>query len=96
MGAQDVHTTHIETNIDNIKNNALLYIEHSYNKTYNYYKSIAETILNLLFGAPYSIGMVDWGKPLGNSSLKSPSGTHPGFLLVTTTSVSSPCSASIP
>jgi hypothetical protein len=62
MCAQDVHTTHMATNMENIKNNVLLYIEHSYNKTYNYYKSIAETILNLLFGAPYSIGMVDWGK----------------------------------
>jgi hypothetical protein len=40
--AQGVHTTHIETNMENIMNNALLYIEHSYNKTYNYYKSIAE------------------------------------------------------
>jgi hypothetical protein len=61
MCAQDVHTTHIETNMENIMNNVLLYIEHSYNKTYNYYKSIAETILNLLFGAPYSTGIVDWG-----------------------------------
>jgi hypothetical protein len=61
MCAHDVHTTYIATNMENIKNNALLYIEHSYNKTYNYYESIAETILNLLFGAPYSIGMVDWG-----------------------------------
>jgi hypothetical protein len=34
--------------------------KHSYNRSYNYYKSIAETILNLLFGTPYSIGMVDW------------------------------------
>jgi hypothetical protein len=48
-------------------NNALLYIEHSYNKTYNYYKCIAETILNLLFGAPYSIGTVDWGKHSPNA-----------------------------
>jgi hypothetical protein len=47
--------------MENIKNNALLYLKHSYNKTYNYYKSIAETILNLLFRAPYSTGMVDWG-----------------------------------
>jgi hypothetical protein len=39
MCAQDVHTTHIETNMENIKNNALLYIEHSYIKTYNYYKA---------------------------------------------------------
>jgi hypothetical protein len=48
-------------------NNALLYITHSYNKTYNYYKSIAETILNLLFGAPYSTGTVDWGKHSPNT-----------------------------
>jgi hypothetical protein len=54
--------THIETNMENIMNNVLLYIEHSYNKTYNCYKSIVETILNLLFGTPYSIEMVDWGK----------------------------------
>jgi hypothetical protein len=47
--------------MENINNNALLYIEHSYNKTYNYYKSIAETILNLLFRSPYSTGTVDWG-----------------------------------
>jgi hypothetical protein len=71
-------------------------------RLYNYYKSIAETILILLFGAPYSTGTVDWGKHspsthglYRNSSLDPPSGTHPGFLLVTTTSVSSPCSASI-
>jgi hypothetical protein len=51
--------THIAINIENIKNNALLYNEHSYNKTYNYYKSIAETILDLLFRDPYSIGTVD-------------------------------------
>ena len=62
MCAQDVHTTHIAINIENIKNNALLYIEHNYNRTYNYYKSIAKTMLNLLFGIPYSTGMVDWGK----------------------------------
>ena len=62
MCAQDVHTTHIATNMENIKNNALLYIEHNYNRTYNYYRSIAETILNLLFGTPYSTGTVDWGK----------------------------------
>ena len=38
MCAQDVHTTYIATNMENIKNNALLYIEHNYNKTYIYYK----------------------------------------------------------
>jgi hypothetical protein len=59
MCAQDVHTTHIVTNMENIKINALLYIDHSYNRTYNYYRSIAETILNLLFGTPYSTWMVD-------------------------------------
>jgi hypothetical protein len=59
MCVQDVHTTHIATKIENIKNNALLYLKHSYNKTYNYYKSIVETILNLLFGAPYSTETVD-------------------------------------
>jgi virulence-associated protein VapD len=59
MCAQDIHMTHIGKNIENIKNNALLYIKHSYNKTYNYYKSIAETILNLLFRAPFSTGTVD-------------------------------------
>jgi hypothetical protein len=42
--------THIETNTENIMNNALLYIEHSNNKTYNYYKSIAKTILNFSSG----------------------------------------------
>jgi hypothetical protein len=47
--------------MENIMNNVLLYIEHSYNKTYNYYKSIAKTILNLLFGTPYSTGTVDRG-----------------------------------
>jgi hypothetical protein len=51
--------TYITINMEIIKNNALLYFEHSYDKTYNYYKSIAETILNLLFGAPYSTGTVD-------------------------------------
>jgi hypothetical protein len=61
MCAQDVHTTHTVTNMENINNNALLYIEHSYNKTYNYYKSIVETIVNLLFGSLYSTGMIDWG-----------------------------------
>ena len=77
------------TNMENIKNNALLYIEHNYNRTYNYYRSIAETILNLLFGTPYSTGMVDWGNTrlvlmdsTRNSSLDPPSGTHPGFLLI--------------
>jgi len=59
MCAQDVHMTHIATNMENVKNNALLYIEHNYNRTYNYYRSIAETILNLLFGTLYSTGMVD-------------------------------------
>ena len=59
--AQDVHTTYIATNMENIKNNALLYIEHNCNRTYNYYRSIAETILDLLFGTPYSTGTVDWG-----------------------------------
>ena len=59
MCAQDVHMTHIATNMENIKNNALLCIEHNYNRTYNYYRSIAETILNLLFGTPYSTRMVD-------------------------------------
>jgi hypothetical protein len=29
--------------------------------TYNYYRSIAETTLNLHFGSPYSTGTVDWG-----------------------------------
>jgi hypothetical protein len=62
MCAQDVHTTHIATNIENIKNNALLYIEYSYNKTYYYYKSIAKTIPNPHFRAPYSTVTVDWGK----------------------------------
>ena len=62
MCAQDVHMTHIATNMENTKNNALLYIKHNYNKIYNYYRSIEETILNLLFGTPYSTGMVDWGK----------------------------------
>jgi len=62
MCAQDVHTTHIATNMEIIKDNALLYIEHSYNRTYKYYRSIEETILNLLFGTPYSTGTVDWGK----------------------------------
>jgi hypothetical protein len=57
MCAQDVHTTHIV----NMKSNALLYIDHSYNRTYNYYKSIAETIFDLLFEASYSTGTVDWG-----------------------------------
>jgi hypothetical protein len=57
--AQDVHITHIVTNMENIKSNALLYIDHSYNKTYNYYKSIAETILDLLFEASYSTGTVN-------------------------------------
>ena len=59
MCAQDVHTTYIATNMENIKNNALLYIEHNYNRTYNYYRSIAQTILNLLFVTPYSTGTVD-------------------------------------
>ena len=44
MCVQDVHTTHIATNMENIKKNALLYIEHNYNRTYNYYRSIAETV----------------------------------------------------
>jgi hypothetical protein len=47
------------TNMENIKNNALLYFEHNYTKTYNYYKSKVETILNVLIGAPYSTGTVD-------------------------------------
>jgi len=39
MCAQNVHMPHIATNMENIKNNALLYIsKHSYYKTYNYYK----------------------------------------------------------
>jgi hypothetical protein len=59
MCAEDVHMTHIATNMENIKNNASLYMEHSYHKTYNYYKSIAESILNLLFGSPYSTGTMD-------------------------------------
>ena len=67
MCAQDVHTTHIVTNMENIKNNALLYIEHNYNRTYNYYRSIEETILNLLFGTPYSTGTVDWEKHSPNT-----------------------------
>ena len=67
MCAQDVHTTHIATNMENIKNNALLYIEHNYNRTYNYYRSIAKTILNLLFGTPYSTGTVDWEKHSPNT-----------------------------
>jgi hypothetical protein len=46
--------------MENIKSTTLLYIDHSYNRTYNYYKSIAETILDLLFGASYSTGTVDW------------------------------------
>jgi hypothetical protein len=59
MCTQDVHITHIVTNMENIKSNVLLYIDYSYNRTYNYYKSIAETILDLLFGASYSTGTVD-------------------------------------
>jgi hypothetical protein len=60
MCAQDVHTTHIATDMEIIKEIMLYYIsKHSYNKTYNYYKSIAENILNLHFGSPYSTGMVD-------------------------------------
>jgi hypothetical protein len=39
MCVQDVHTTHIATNMENIENNALLDIEHSYIKTDNYYKA---------------------------------------------------------
>ena len=43
----------------------LYYIsEHSYNKGLHLLKSIAETILYLLFGSPYSIGTVDWGYTL--------------------------------
>ena len=86
MCAQDVHMTHIATNMENVKNNALLYIEHNYNRTYNYYRSIAETILNLLFGIPYSTGTVDWGNTrlvlmdsTRISSLDPPFGTHLGF-----------------
>ena len=39
MCAHDVHMTHIVTNMENTKNNALLYHEHSYNKAYIYYKA---------------------------------------------------------
>jgi hypothetical protein len=51
MCAQDVHMTHIVTNMEIIMNNSLLYIEHSYNKT--------TSIKYLLFGSPYSIGTID-------------------------------------
>ena len=64
MCAQDVHTTYIATNMENIKNNALLYIETQLQQDLHLLQSIAETTLNLLFGSPYSIGMVDWGKHL--------------------------------
>jgi hypothetical protein len=89
MCAQDVHTAHITTNMENINNNALLYIEHSYNKTYNYYKSIAEAILNLLFrlhtlqgrltGGSTRLVLIDSAR---NSLLDPPPGTHPRFLLI--------------
>jgi hypothetical protein len=62
MCAQDVQTTHIATDMEIIKETILYYIsKHSYNKTYNYYKNIEETILNLHFGSPYSTGTVNWG-----------------------------------
>jgi hypothetical protein len=103
MCAQDVRTTHIATNLENIKNNALLYIEHSYNKTLQLLQKQAETILDLLsLGRHTPHGRLTGGSTrlvsmdsVRNSSLDPPSGTHPGFLLVTTTSVSSPYSASI-
>jgi hypothetical protein len=87
MCAQNVHTTHIATNMKNIKNNALLYIEHSYNKTYNYYKSIAKTILNLLSSGLHTPqGWLTRGSThlvlmdsTRNCSLDPPSGTHLEF-----------------
>ena len=95
--------THIETNMENNKNNALLYIEHNYNRTYNYYRSIAETILNLLFGTPYSTGTVDWGKHspitlgliLDDSSLESTIWYPSGIFVDCKASVSAPYSTSI-
>ena len=50
MCAQDIHTTHIATNMENIKNNALLYIEHNYNRIYNYYRSIEKLFLIFSLG----------------------------------------------
>jgi len=53
--------THIATNMGNINNNALLYIETYLQQGLHLLQSTTETILNLLFGSPYSVGTVDWG-----------------------------------
>ena len=52
---------HIATNMGNINNNALLYIETYLQQGLHLLQSTTETILNLLFGSPYSVGTVDWG-----------------------------------
>ena len=61
MCAQDVHTTHIATNMENIKNNALLYIGTLLQQGLHLLQSMVETIIYLLFGSPFSTGTVDWG-----------------------------------
>ena len=62
MCAQGVHTTHIATNMEFIKDNALLYLKTYLHQDLLLLQSTAEATLNLLFGSPYSTGTVDWGK----------------------------------
>ena len=59
--------THISTNMEIIKDNALLHIETWLQQDLHLLQSIAGTTLNLLFGSPYSTGTVDWGKHLPGS-----------------------------
>ena len=55
-------TRHIQRpNLENIKNNALLYIKTQLHQDLHLLQSIAEAILYLLFGTPYSTGTVYWG-----------------------------------
>jgi hypothetical protein len=61
MCAQDVHTTHIATKMEIIKETMLYYISNIVTTDLTLLQSIAETILYLLFGSPYSTGTVDWG-----------------------------------
>jgi len=89
--------------MENIKNNALLYIGTMLQHGLHLLQSIAETNSNLHFGSPFSTGMVDWGytrlvllEHLRELAFVSPSGTHSGFLIVECrASVSAPYSTSI-
>jgi glutathionyl-hydroquinone reductase len=55
------HDTYIATKMEIIKETMLYYISNIVTTDLTLLQSIAETILYLLFGSPYSTRTVDWG-----------------------------------